>query len=64
MIEMDIRLTADNKVVVFHDDHLQRMTHTTPDQLVVSTTYEDLPAIVPTVTICIPDAMRWVLANF
>ena len=42
-IELDIRLTKDKKIIVFHDDNLKRLTGI--DKLVKDTTYEELKKI-------------------
>ena len=42
-IELDIRLTKDKKIVVFHDDSLKRLTGV--DKLVKDLTYEELKTI-------------------
>ncbi len=39
-IELDIRLTKDNKIIVFHDDNLKRLTGV--DRLVSDMTYDEL----------------------
>lgn len=39
-IELDLQISKDDKVVVFHDDHLKRMTNI--DQYVVNCTYHEL----------------------
>ena len=43
MIELDIHLTKDNKIVVFHDDNLKRMTNI--DKKICECTYEELKTI-------------------
>ena len=42
-IELDIRLTKDKKLIVFHDDNLKRLTGI--DKLVKDTTYEELKKV-------------------
>ncbi len=42
-IELDIRLTKDKKIIVFHDDNLKRLTGI--DKLVKDTTYEELKKV-------------------
>ena len=43
MIELDIHLTKDNKIIVFHDDNLKRMTNI--DKKICECTYEELKTI-------------------
>lgn len=43
MIELDIHLTKDSKIVVFHDDNLKRMTNI--DKKICECTYEELKTI-------------------
>ncbi|XP_048241201.1 lysophospholipase D GDPD1-like isoform X3 [Haliotis rufescens] len=45
ILEMDVRLTSDDVVVVFHDETLQRCCGVPDD--VISTKYEDLPPMKP-----------------
>ena len=42
-IELDIRLTKDKKIIVFHDDNLKRLTGI--DKLVKDTTYDELKKV-------------------
>ena len=42
-IELDIRITKDNKIVVFHDENLKRLTDL--DKLVKDMTYDELEMI-------------------
>lgn len=47
VIELDVWLTADNRVVVHHDETLLRMTNGKCNLLITDTNYDDLPFIIP-----------------
>ena len=47
VIELDVWLTADNRVVVHHDETLLRMTNGKCPLLITKTNYDDLPLIIP-----------------
>ena len=47
VIELDVWLTADNRVVVHHDETLLRMTDGKCALSITKTNYEDLPLIIP-----------------
>ena len=46
-VELDVRLTADNQVVVFHDGSLSRMTNGKVVKSIEEMDFEDLPALEP-----------------
>ena len=47
VIELDVWLTADNRVVVHHDETLLRMSGGRSAQAITDVNYNDLPHIVP-----------------
>ena len=47
IIELDVWLTADNRVVVHHDETLIRMTNGECDRAITDMNYFDLPLIYP-----------------
>eukprot|EP00602_Paraphysomonas_sp_CaronLab_P006862 CAMPEP_0185022208 /NCGR_PEP_ID=MMETSP1103-20130426/4938_1 /TAXON_ID=36769 /ORGANISM="Paraphysomonas bandaiensis, Strain Caron Lab Isolate" /LENGTH=313 /DNA_ID=CAMNT_0027554179 /DNA_START=35 /DNA_END=973 /DNA_ORIENTATION=+ len=47
IIELDVWLTKDEEVVVFHDDTLTRMTNGASDKCISELNYSDLPDLVP-----------------
>ncbi|MBC7667640.1 glycerophosphodiester phosphodiesterase [Caulobacter sp. DWR3-1-2] len=69
-IELDVQLTADNHVVVFHDDHLERLTgavgklrdHTAADleRLTLSGTDETIPSLADALTVIGHRAMVYI----
>jgi glycerophosphoryl diester phosphodiesterase len=46
-LELDVRMTKDRRVVVFHDSNFVRMTNGKHKGSVETTNYEDLPDLVP-----------------
>ena len=46
-IELDVRLTADNRVVIFHDGTLSRMTNGKTSKSIEEMKFKDLPALEP-----------------
>jgi len=42
-VEFDIRMTKDNKIIIFHDHHFKRIGHT--DQTVKNLTYNEIKNI-------------------
>ncbi|MGR4866364.1 glycerophosphodiester phosphodiesterase family protein [Caulobacter sp. LARHSG274] len=69
-IELDVQLTADNHVVVFHDDHLERLTgaegrprdHAVADltRLTLSGTEETIPTLADALTVIGHRAMVYI----
>eukprot|EP01041_Mallomonas_annulata_P008781 gene8781-18159_t len=47
MVELDVWLTTDNKVIVFHDKSTERMTGGEQNVLVSTVSYDELPKIKP-----------------
>ena len=47
IVELDVWLTKDKKIVVHHDPTLTRMTAGTCDEKITDMDYDDLPSIVP-----------------
>lgn len=47
IVELDVWLTKDKQICVFHDDNFARMTSNTHKGLITETNYADFPEIVP-----------------
>jgi hypothetical protein len=48
IIELDVHLSKDNKIVVHHDESLSRMTNGECGKLIAETNYAELPPLQPT----------------